>query len=56
MKKEFVIIGAGGHSKVIIGIIEEMGAGIQFVNDTASAVSELHGYTVTHSYLLRTCP
>jgi sugar O-acyltransferase (sialic acid O-acetyltransferase NeuD family) len=47
MKKKFIIIGAGGHAKVIIGIIEEMGAGIQFINADVSAVTELHGYTVT---------
>jgi acetyltransferase EpsM len=47
MKKEFVLIGAGGHAKVIIGIIEEMGGTIQFINDTAAAITELHGYRVT---------
>jgi acetyltransferase EpsM len=47
MKKEFVLIGAGGHAKVIIGIIEEMGGKILFINDTGTDITELHGYLVT---------
>jgi sugar O-acyltransferase (sialic acid O-acetyltransferase NeuD family) len=47
MKKEFVLIGAGGHAKVIIEIIEQMDGTISFINDPASSVHELHGYPVT---------
>ena len=47
MKKNFALIGAGGHAKVIIEIIEEMGDGIEMINDSASSLSTLHGYKVT---------
>jgi sugar O-acyltransferase (sialic acid O-acetyltransferase NeuD family) len=47
MKKSFALIGAGGHAKVIIEIIEEMGATVEMINDTTSHVSVLHGYPVT---------
>jgi sugar O-acyltransferase (sialic acid O-acetyltransferase NeuD family) len=47
MKKEFVLIGAGGHAKVIIEIIEQIDGAISFINNTASSIQELHGYPVT---------
>jgi len=46
MKKTFALVGAGGHAKVIIEIIEEMGGEIAMINDTAP-IDNLHGYTVT---------
>jgi sugar O-acyltransferase (sialic acid O-acetyltransferase NeuD family) len=47
MNNQFVIIGAGGHAKVIIEIIEEMKGVILNISDTNSAVQELLGYSVT---------
>jgi sugar O-acyltransferase (sialic acid O-acetyltransferase NeuD family) len=46
MNKSFALIGAGGHAKVIIEIIEEMGAMIEMINDGAAGITTLHGYPV----------
>jgi sugar O-acyltransferase (sialic acid O-acetyltransferase NeuD family) len=46
MNKTFALIGAGGHAKVIIDIIEEMGGKVEMINDDAP-LTELHGYTVS---------
>jgi sugar O-acyltransferase (sialic acid O-acetyltransferase NeuD family) len=47
MNKTFALIGASGHAKVIIEIIEEMGGNIEMINDIA-AIPELHDYQVTN--------
>ncbi|NCI49052.1 acetyltransferase [Sediminibacterium roseum] len=41
------LIGAGGHAKVIIEIIEEMDGRIVFVNDDESSVTTVLGYSVS---------
>ena len=46
MNKEFVIIGASGHAKVIIEIIEEMNGRIVDVIDTNPLISSILGYQV----------
>ncbi|MES2372491.1 MAG: acetyltransferase [Bacteroidota bacterium] len=46
MKRAFALIGAGGHAKVIIEIIEEMGGTIEMINDTMSKITILYGYPV----------
>lgn len=48
MNKEFVIIGASGHAKVIIEIIEEMNGRIVDVIDTNPLISSILGYQVKH--------
>jgi acetyltransferase EpsM len=47
MKKKFGIIGAGGHAKVVIEIIEEMGETVISVTDHNSSINELSGYSVS---------
>lgn len=47
MNKSFVIIGAGGHAKVIIEIIEEMGERVTYIFDTNPLITILLGYKVT---------
>jgi len=47
MKKEFVIVAAGGHAKVIIEIIEEMGGSIENLSDNDPKITDLLGYAVT---------
>ncbi|MDB5210347.1 MAG: epsM [Sediminibacterium sp.] len=47
MKRKIALIGAGGHAKVIIEIIEEMGEDIEMINDNNPVLSTLHGYSVT---------
>jgi sugar O-acyltransferase (sialic acid O-acetyltransferase NeuD family) len=49
MKKKFGIIGAGGHAKVVIEIIEEMGDTVEMVSAEDSSVNELLGYQVSHN-------
>lgn len=44
--KEIALIGAGGHAKVIIEIIEASNDKVVFVNDTNEALSDVHGYAV----------
>ena len=51
MNKDFNIVGAGGHAKVIIEIIEEMGGRIQNITDSNPKVIELLGYKVTEQCL-----
>jgi len=51
MNKTFTIIGAGGHAKVVIEIIEEMGGVIKSINDSSPAIKELFGYAVTDQLL-----
>lgn len=46
MKKKFGIIGAGGHAKVVIEIIEEMGDSVVGIADHASSSHQLLGYQV----------
>jgi acetyltransferase-like isoleucine patch superfamily enzyme len=48
MKKEFVLIGAGGHAKVIIEIIEESGGHIDHIIDDNPKTAILSGYRVTN--------
>ena len=47
MNKGFILIGAGGHAKVIAEIIEESGGTIQQIVDANSKITELIGYRVT---------
>jgi sugar O-acyltransferase (sialic acid O-acetyltransferase NeuD family) len=47
MKQNFEVIGAGGHAKVIIEIIEEMGGTVLGITDNDSTIHELLGYRVT---------
>jgi sugar O-acyltransferase (sialic acid O-acetyltransferase NeuD family) len=47
MNNEFAIIGASGHAKVIIEIIEEAGGVIKEITDSNPAIIELMGYNVT---------
>jgi sugar O-acyltransferase (sialic acid O-acetyltransferase NeuD family) len=47
MKTKIALIGAGGHAKVVIEIIEEMGEGIEMINDKNPALSTLNEYKVT---------
>ena len=47
--KKYGLIGAGGHAKVIIEIIEEMGNEIEIINDTDISVTTLHGYPVSNA-------
>jgi sugar O-acyltransferase (sialic acid O-acetyltransferase NeuD family) len=47
MNDQFVIIGAGGHAKVIIEIIEELKGAVKNISDTDPLVTELLGYAVT---------
>lgn len=47
MKKKFGIIGAGGHAKVVIEILEEMGNTVISVTDHNRLISELLGYSVS---------
>ncbi len=47
MKQQFGIIGAGGHAKVVIEIIEEMGGTIVSITDRDSTIHGLLGYMVT---------
>ena len=46
MQKKFGIIGAGGHAKVVIEIIEEMGETIISVTDHKRSFNEFLGYPV----------
>ena len=48
MNKPFYIIGAGGHAKVIIEIIEEMGEKVLAVNDNDPKREILLGYPVSN--------
>ena len=47
MNKEFVIIGASGHAKVVIEIIEEAGGFVKEVIDSNPSIKELMSYPVT---------
>lgn len=47
MKTKIALIGAGGHAKVIIEILEEMGEEIIMINDNNTALSSLYEYSVT---------
>lgn len=47
MSTKYTVIGAGGHAKVIIEIIEEMGGTVQSVNDSDPEKKELLGYRVS---------
>ncbi len=47
MNKPFYIIGAGGHAKVIIEIIEEMGEKVLAINDNDPGKKELLNYLVS---------
>ncbi len=47
MNNNIVLIGAGGHGKVIAEIIEETGGTIYQVVDSNPAITELIGYPVT---------
>lgn len=47
MKTKIALIGAGGHAKVIIEILEEMGEEIMLINDNNAALSTLYEYKVT---------
>jgi sugar O-acyltransferase (sialic acid O-acetyltransferase NeuD family) len=46
MNKAFTVIGAGGHAKVVIEVIEEMGGKIKEVIDSNTAITSLLGYPV----------
>lgn len=45
--KEIALIGAGGHAKVVLEIIEESGGTIVFINDADKNITSLHGYVVS---------
>jgi sugar O-acyltransferase (sialic acid O-acetyltransferase NeuD family) len=47
MNKEFAIIGASGHAKVIIEIIKEAGGIVKEITDSNPAITELMGHAVT---------
>lgn len=47
MTNEFVVIGAGGHGKVIIEIIEAMGGSVGYVNDADPSLTAVLGYEVS---------
>ncbi len=47
MNNEFVLIGASGHAKVIIEIIEEMKAKVKAIVDTNPQITTLLEYNVT---------
>jgi len=47
MNKGIILIGAGGHAKVIVEIIEESGGTIQQIVDANQVATELLGYPVT---------
>ena len=47
MKTKIALIGAGGHAKVIIEILEEMGEGIEMINDKNAALTTLYGYPIS---------
>ena len=51
MNKKFIIIGASGHSKVVIEIIEEMGGIIAGVIDDNPLITDLLCYKVTNQHL-----
>jgi sugar O-acyltransferase (sialic acid O-acetyltransferase NeuD family) len=46
MQTEYIIIGASGHAKVIIEIIESMGGSIKAITDKNPAISRLLEYPV----------
>jgi sugar O-acyltransferase (sialic acid O-acetyltransferase NeuD family) len=46
MNNEFTLIGAGGHAKVIIELIEESGGSVKEVMDSNPALTQLMGYSV----------
>ncbi len=48
MEKKYGIIGAGGHAKVVLEIIEQMGELVVEVVDKNPLVNELMGYRVSH--------
>lgn len=45
--KEIALIGAGGHAKVIIEIIESAGDKVVFINDTDERTTSVLGYPVS---------
>lgn len=47
MTNEFVVIGAGGHGKVIIEIIEATGGTVSYVNDADPSLTTVLGYKVS---------
>ena len=47
MNKGIILIGAGGHAKVIAEIIEETGATVHAVVESDPAITSLMGYPVT---------
>ncbi|MBV9988358.1 MAG: acetyltransferase [Chitinophagaceae bacterium] len=49
MDTTFFLIGAGGHAKVIIEIIEEMGGRIAGLSDDNKAINSLHDYPVNEN-------
>ena len=53
MNKEFVIIGASGHGKVVIEIIEEMGDKIVGVVDDNPLITDLMGYSVSNQHVYK---
>jgi acetyltransferase EpsM len=56
MNKAFSIIGASGHAKVVIEIIEEMGGTVQSVIDSNPEIKTILGYAVTDQLSDNTSP
>lgn len=47
MQAEYILIGASGHAKVIIEIIEAMGGRVKAIQDTKPGITSLLGYPVS---------
>lgn len=54
MEKDFSIVGAGGHAKVVIEIIESMGGKISKIFDSNPRITSLYDYPVSNLFSFET--